>query len=219
MAKPRNLIKFIAALSLLAFLLALTAGCIRFLQPYEPIDIKSLQGSGQIMFVPIGNISQSSLRDIARYYQQKYGLNIEIRPNLEIPSEAYDSKREQLIAQNVAASLLSRYSNPDDESKTIIIGITNRDIYIRDKDWKYAFGYYRWDYDQHVGVISSARMDDAFFGNASTSEAVQISRLRKMISKYIGLFYYDLPQSPDSRSVMYDNIMSPSDLDGMGEEF
>jgi len=44
-------------------------------------------------------------------------------------------------------------------------------------------------------------------------------RLRKMVTKNIGVLYYELPTTDDPRSVMYDGINSVEDLDNMCEDF
>ncbi len=215
MAKFKHLRTLVVTLMLSTFLLALVSGCA--VAPYRPIDVKSLSGSGHIVFIPIGSISNSKLRELADYFQHKYAIKIETKSNMQIPANAYDPNRKQLIAEEIATSLIDTYRKPNNESSTILIGITSRDMYIRGMDWRYAFGYR--DTNRNVAVLSNARMNDAFFGGPKTSKASQRSRLRKMTSKYIGLLYYRLPQSSDSRSVMYNSIMGPDDLDNMGEDF
>lgn len=215
MVKFKHLRILVVTLSLVAFLLALVSGCV--VAPYKSIDLKLLHGSGQIVLIPLGNITKSELQDLADYFQKKYEIKSEIKPNMQIPAYAYDPSRKQLIAEEIMRSLIDKYRKPNNGSSTILIGITNRDMYIREMDWRYAFGYR--DTNLNVAVLSNARMNDAFFGGPNTSKALQQSRLRKMTSKYIGLLYYRLPQSSDPRSVMYNNIMSPYDLDNMREDF
>jgi hypothetical protein len=45
------------------------------------------------------------------------------------------------------------------------------------------------------------------------------TRLRKMVTKNVGVLYFHLPQSDDPRSVLYRNVGGIRDLDYMGEEF
>jgi hypothetical protein len=65
-------------------------------------------------------------------------------------------------------------------------------------------------------VVSNARMN---LGGPMISEERVKSRLRKMVTKNIGILYYRLPQSNDLRSVLYKNVGGISELDYMGEEF
>jgi hypothetical protein len=56
-------------------------------------------------------------------------------------------------------------------------------------------------------------------GGPMISEEKAKARLRKMVTKNIGILYYRLPQSNDPRSVLYKNVGGVSELDNMGEEF
>jgi hypothetical protein len=61
--------------------------------------------------------------------------------------------------------------------------------------------YYEGEYGLSIQVITPAA----------------ISRVRKMVTKYIGLWYYDLEVSDDPDSPMFNNILGPADLDRMAE--
>ena len=45
------------------------------------------------------------------------------------------------------------------------------------------------------------------------------TRLRKMVTKDIGILYYGLPQSQNPSSVLYNGIMGIEELDQVGEDF
>jgi hypothetical protein len=63
-------------------------------------------------------------------------------------------------------------------------------------------------------VISTAR-----FNAYRAGEAMQMQRLRKMITKNLGILYYGLGSSQDPGSVMYGQIMGPDDLDAVSEDY
>jgi hypothetical protein len=44
-------------------------------------------------------------------------------------------------------------------------------------------------------------------------------RIRKMVTKNIGILYYGLGVSDDPRSVLYRDILGPDDLDYASEDF
>lgn len=44
-------------------------------------------------------------------------------------------------------------------------------------------------------------------------------RLRKAVTKDLGILYYGLPLSKNPTSVLYDRIMGIDDLDAVAEEF
>ncbi len=57
------------------------------------------------------------------------------------------------------------------------------------------------------------------FGSNVLTEDFCATRLRKMVTRDIGLLYFGLPLSTEPRSVLYNNILSVDDLDGMGQDF
>ena len=63
-----------------------------------------------------------------------------------------------------------------------------------------------------------ARMNPIGFGNAPDDILLR-SRLRKMVTKNIGIMCYGLPLSPNPRSVLYGNIGGTDELDVMTEDF
>jgi predicted Zn-dependent protease len=73
-------------------------------------------------------------------------------------------------------------------------------------EWNFVFSY-RWD-DGGYAVVSTARM--------TNSDEVTLSRLRKMVTKSVGVMYYGLSVSDDPASVLY-TPLSVDDLDRMGE--
>ena len=56
-------------------------------------------------------------------------------------------------------------------------------------------------------------------GNSEKNDELRMCRVKKMISKSIGLLYYNLSTSKDPTSVLYSPILGPDDLDTVGEEF
>ena len=59
-------------------------------------------------------------------------------------------------------------------------------------------------------------MNPESFGEPRDDE-LTLTRARKMVTKYVGLLYFDLPTSGDPKSPMYGNILSVGDLDRMEE--
>lgn len=60
------------------------------------------------------------------------------------------------------------------------------------------------------------RMDPQNYGLRPDDELL-FSRVRKMITRYIGLLYYALPMNDDRTSLLYNNILSLDDLDNLKE--
>jgi predicted Zn-dependent protease len=114
-----------------------------------------------------------------------------------------------VIAERLTEAIRGQPISADPNA--VIIGLTSADMYIASKDWNYAYGMRHGD---RWAVVSSARMS---WGTASDQRRME--RLEKMITKNIGILFYGLPPSSDPRSVLYNNVLGPDDLDRMTEEF
>ncbi len=67
-----------------------------------------------------------------------------------------------------------------------------------------------------MSVISTARINPVNFGNPK-NERLVTQRLMKLINKSIGLNHYKYKVSTNKSNVMYGPIMSPMDLDKVGD--
>ena len=172
--------------------------------------------SGQkIYFVQIGEMGSVHLDTLRAYYKQRYDLTIEVLPPIGLEPVVVDERRRQLIAEELIELMKRRYPEHARNPQAILIGITEGDMYIREVDWRFAFA--RRD-GERFAVVSSARMDPVNFGFLPDDELLQ-ARLRKMLTKNIGILYYKLPQKSDRKSVMFGPILGVDDLDSIGEDF
>jgi predicted Zn-dependent protease len=133
---------------------------------------------------------------------------------MSVPPSAYDAEREQLKASVLLASLASNY--PPRVPRTVVIGLTDRDMYTPGSSWDYVFSSRDGD---RVGVVSTARMDYGCLGIVRAGSQQQRARLRKMVGKDLGVLYFRLDQSSNPRSMMYRDIGGVQELDRMTEEF
>ena len=127
----------------------------------------------------------------------------------------FDARRHQLIAEDLVELIKRRYPKLAQDPNATVIGLTEKDMYIREKTWQFAFSY---RVDGRFAVVSSARMNPANFGEPANAELLH-SRVRKMIMKNIGLLYYQLAQSDNPKSVLYSNILGLEELDNVSEDF
>jgi predicted Zn-dependent protease len=212
----QNSIRCQLQLTIIVLYLSTVYGC-NFASSYVPVDKSQLRGSGKIFFIPITDFPSSELQPLADYYRSKYGLEIEVKPNLRVTSTQYDSNRQQFIAEGLAALMTRTYAASDEAGKAVLIGVIGDDMYIKKMNWRYAFSYRR-DEDR-VAVVSSARMNYGFLSLWQANKETQQGRLRKMITKNIGVLYYNLPLSDNPKSVMYRKVGGPQELDRMAEDF
>jgi len=175
----------------------------------------SLQGVGRVYFVPLGGLPLESLDYLMTYYKGKYGLTIETLGQVELEPTVVNYDRRQLIAEEVIALMQRKHPQLTADPDAILIGITDYDMYIRQYRWRFAFA---WRQDGRFAVVSSARMDPGNFEEPPDPDLLY-TRLRKVVTKTIGIMHYRLPQSTDLDSVMYGPILGLDDLDSVGEDF
>jgi predicted Zn-dependent protease len=168
-----------------------------------------------IYFLPFGDFSDAYVNELAQHYRQKYNLRVSVLPRAPLEDRTIDKNRHQLIAEELIETMKPKYQHLVTNSKAVIIGLTSNDIYIRQYTWRYAFTFRK---DAKFAVVSCARMDPVNFGEESNDELLR-SRLRKMITKNIGLLYYGLTQNNNPRSVLFGQIGGVEELDAVGEDF
>ncbi len=179
----------------------------------------SLQGQAlakeKLYFVPLGDFSSPPLRELALNYKRKSGISIVSLPVLPTESATFDARRNQFIAEELVDLIKRRYPKLARDPNAIVIGLTEKDIYIREETWQFAFSY---RVDGRFAVVSSARMNPVNFGQPANAELLD-SRVRKMILKNIGLLYFHMPLSNNPKSVLYSNILGLEELDNTSEDF
>jgi predicted Zn-dependent protease len=177
----------------------------------SPMPVTDPPVARNVYFAPIGDFPREKVEALVAHYRAKYDLTIEIVAPIPIPPDALDTERDQLGADRLLEAIrASDVALADPEA--VIIGLTDRDMYIEDLTWRYAYAA-RSNNAQHA-VISTARFDAYRAG-----EAMQMLRLRKMITKNLGFLYFGLGSSQDPGSVMYGQIMGPDDLDAVSEDY
>lgn len=180
---------------------------------YVPLDTRNLKGSGKVYLVPLGDFPLTEVEKLVAYYQSKYGLAIEILPRLSLDMSVMDPDRQQLMAEAMIALMKRGYPKLVSDPETILIGLTTQDLYIGQYDWRFTFS---WRQERKYAVVSNARMN---WSTSLVSAEKLDSRLRKMVTKNIGILYYGLRPSDDPRSVLYQNVGGIRELDNMGEDF
>jgi hypothetical protein len=159
-----------------------------------------LKGSGKVYFIPLGDFPSSTTEDLIAHYKNKYGLHVETLPNLPLKFSVVDTARQQLIAEALITLMKSAYPDLTNNPEAIMIGLTTEDMSIAQYSWQFTFS---WRQEGKYAVVSNGRMS---LGAPLISEEQVTARLRKMVTKNIGILYYRLPQSNDPRSVLYKNV-------------
>ena len=208
-----------SAVALIATLL-LSVGCIREQeyirkQEYIPIHKEILKSSAKLYLAPLGDFPRDVADQLASFYQRKYKIDVETLPSVALSKAAMNPKRRQLIAERAIEILKEANPHLNNSSEAIVIGLTNLDMYVAALDWKFSFS---WRLQNKYAVVSSGRMHLPN-GRQKVTGKVILSRLRKMVTKNVGVLYYKLGPSDNPRSVLYRNIGGLRELDNMGEDF
>jgi predicted Zn-dependent protease len=170
----------------------------------------------RICLVPMGRVDPDLVRQLVEYYQAQYGLNVTVLTPLDVPEKYVDDERRQ-VAANTLLSHFGMYNREAwDDPEAVLIGVTPLDVYEPERlDWDYVFSI-KATFEEPVAVISSFRMRPESWGLAPDPDLTLV-RVRKMLTKYIGILYYGLPENDHPGSPMFRRIYSLPALDGMTE--
>jgi predicted Zn-dependent protease len=172
----------------------------------------------RLYFVAIGDVPRELLDHLIVNFQSRFGLALTILMPMTLAEAAFDPQRRQMVAEEVISSMRRRHLKLARDPQARVIGITPLDMYMQAKrdEWRFSFSVR--SPDRRFAIVSYARMDPAHLGDPPSEDQLR-SRLRKMITKNIGIMYYGLPASPNPRSVMFRDILGVDDLDRMTEDF
>jgi predicted Zn-dependent protease len=169
-----------------------------------------------IYFVPIGDAPTPEINSLVAHYHQKFGLEGTVLPALTPGSSEVNLDRHQLIAENILDSMHRTYSQYVENNSSILIGITSDDMYPLGEDWRFCFGWR--EPEIRSAVVSTARMNIHYEGEPA-SQANETSRLQKMVTKDIGIMYYNKSTNNNPRSVLFSGILGIEELDQVSEDF
>jgi hypothetical protein len=153
-----------------------------------------------------GPVDQAYIDDLGRQLRATYGLDVKVAPAVTLPPAAFDAQRRQWDGKPLLEQLEQAFPKPATDGSTVI-GLMNEDIFLGFKpEWRWAFGG-RTTFDAGGGwaVISAHRMA----GPAAPR------RMMVMLGKYIGGIACGFEETTDRSSIMYNNVLSAKDLDGM----
>jgi len=171
----------------------------------------------RLYLLPIGDTPAFLIDTLLVQCRRKLNLPVDTLPRLGSDRAWVDTNRNQIVAERVIASLRQRYPR-EARNDDVVIGITSADMYIARYSWQFAFGYRPGGgFGQRVAVVSFARMRPEFY-NEPRSDGLLVERLRKMVIRYIGVLYFQLPFNTDQKSVLYKDLLGLAELDTMGEE-
>jgi predicted Zn-dependent protease len=190
-------------------------GCLRAQTELIAIAHPSCEGrERRICFVPLGQVDPDLVSNLVKYYRDEYELEIGVLSPSAIPADMINPGRKQIGCESLADYMGTLFPADLADPNVVLIGLTPLDLYDEHRDWRFELGCADWSGPSR-GAVSTYRMH---LGTIRMVDDERVfSRTRKLVTKYVGLMYYDLSPSYDPTSPMYDNIMRVTDLDEMEE--
>jgi len=112
-------------------------------------------GDKVVYLAPIDLDPEESLNWAPAYYKAKFGVDVRVLPPIATTSTEYDLTRHQLIAEKCIDLILRSHEELAIDPFAVVIGVTPRDMFISDYDWKYAENLRE---GGRLGIVSSARL-------------------------------------------------------------
>ena len=158
---------------------------------------EDLHGHGKLYFVPVGR-QAIFVRSLADYYEQKFGIQITVLPAVRLGSAACVPDRNQCIAEEVMSAMTNAYPEIARNPESVMIALTDEDIFPLKLGWDFTYSLH----SARIGVVSTRRMDPAFWGGPQ-DQALRLASTRQMLTKYVAMQYFHLPDSFDPTSVLF----------------
>jgi predicted Zn-dependent protease len=178
--------------------------------------ISGCKKTSKVYFVPIGAAPTAEINDLVSHYKEKFGIQVEVLPAINPGYGDFDGDRKQFIAENMVQTLLKNYSDYRANPGDVLIGITGEDIYPKSQHWQFCFG---WRDEEHMAaVVSTGRMSLRYLGEPIEGATMR-ERLRKVVTKDIGMLYFQKEDSGNPKSVLYRGIAGIQELDRVSEDF
>jgi predicted Zn-dependent protease len=170
----------------------------------------SFRAPAKLHLVPL-HAAPELLESLAGYYRANLGLEVEILPALQPPTAVFNEARRQLIAEPVIGMLRNTYAVQAQSG--VVIGVTSWDMYIEDRPWSFGFSWREPPY----AVVSYARMDPQRLGGFPNADRLR-TRLRKMVSRSVGVMLFGVKTNANRDSLMYQDVMGVDELDRVDED-
>ncbi len=189
----------------------------RTLDLFAPIAQPSLiarRNDVRIYIVPIGGVQGLGLEELPEFYRSRHGISVQLLDPIPLEPKARNDARKQLIFAELVQLMHARYPQLAKDKSAFLIGVTDEDMYIQSVNWNFAYTAY--NAPRRAGVVSSARfMPNPLAGN----ETLLRARVRKMVSRTMGVIVFSLPPSNDPSSVMYRDLYGSASVDLMSDSF
>jgi YD repeat-containing protein len=189
-------------------------GTIDVTPPVSDEDVQ-LPSVGKVYLIPLGQSVVKLLAGLPAYYRAKLGIDVTVLPAVTPGSDVADSAKQEVIAEKLMEFMQRSYPQEAADPTTTLIGVTDQDMEDQRLGWDHTLNL---RVDGRIGVISTLPLEPKGALELANPLVLPV-RLRKIITKNIGLLDFPLTLSGDPTSVLAGNNGQPSDVDLMGENF
>ena len=181
---------------------------------YPKLDAYEEELSADVYFVPIGYVAPEYLISLADYCQKTFNIKVGVTERLLFVKSAWNAQRQQLKTDNIIRQMKYQFWNHSFNQDAVFIGITHMNMYLPGGPSKVNFSYKE---GRNFAIVSNNKLEEKPEWNFLDIKETN-ARFRKVVSKKIGTLYFDKPLNSNSKSVLYGNVNSLSDLDYIDEE-
>jgi uncharacterized RDD family membrane protein YckC/predicted Zn-dependent protease len=174
----------------------------------------------RVCFVGIGDGTPPYQLDaLPAYYASTLGASVGLLPQVGLAGESYEGEvldydRKQLHAEGLLELMRRTHPTLWLDPDVTLVGVTWHDMYSSSRpEWNWLFS----QREGNFAIVSTARMDPTAWGDRPSRQLLE-ARMRKMVSKSIGVLHYHLPQSNDPSSSVYCCITGLRSLDGVAPD-
>jgi YD repeat-containing protein len=177
---------------------------------------RKLEISRRVYIVPLGSVPEVGLSELPQYYREKFNLSVELLDPIPLEESVYDRAEGKVVDDELEELLKRRIPRIANDPAAVLIGITAEDMYIRGKGTSSM--YNRYSIRGRFGFVSTFLLTRRRFEAPNRDELLR-ARVRKLISRDIGISAYRLPMSDDPTSVLSDSIGWVGNIDLLSESF
>lgn len=168
---------------------------------------------GSVYLVPLGPRVAPLLARLPAYYQAKLGIQVTVLPAVVPPESVRDPSTRESIADSLIAFIERSHPRLAADPQATLIGVTAGDME-NSRHWKHGLNFR----ENPDAVISLWPIEPGSSASRANPLVLPV-RLRKVVTKNIGLLIYPLTVSASPTSVLYATRGTASDIDMMGENF
>jgi predicted Zn-dependent protease len=178
-----------------------------------PSTVRSYQYP--LYLVGIGDVQGKLLEDIAAYYKDHLQIDVRLLDPIPIPKGAINPSRNQIAAEDLLQEMRRKYP---EHAGDYMFGVAAADIYSRELPYQFVFSSREGNETSGLAVVAYARLDPRFLGQPANDDLFG-ARLRKQLTRNIGLLFLHQSPNENPHSVLYKSVMGLDDLDRMGYAF